>query len=223
MQSRVILLLWIISVLGCNSKVNDELEGKYLEYHENPIEDFDSMYIMRCQNYGIDNMRDSAKENQIRVLMGLPIPEKDTTYILMLKETIYGWEAAFNKYVFGELKNGKQIFTYKSETKREPDISWKDLLKEIKETGIYSISTKNKKQSAAFACGEFVKVEIVDKGRYGSFDFYDWTAIKDKTQLYKIEKLVELCRTHFGFSLLKLNIGKIKLTENCEVDTLSMQ
>jgi hypothetical protein len=168
-------------------------------------------------------MRDSAKENQIRIFMGLPIPDKDTTYILMLKETIHGWEASFNKYVFGYLKNGKEIFTFKNETKRDPDIPWKNLLQEIKKTDIYSLSTKKRSQSAAYACGEFVKVEIVEKGRYRNFDFYDWTAIVDKTQLRKIEKLIELCRAHFGFSLLKLNLDKIKLTDDCEVDTLSIQ
>jgi hypothetical protein len=210
-------MFFLILLAACN---NNKPEKKYLEYEESLLGDTDSLYIIRCLTYGLENLRDSPQNDQVRLSIATPAGEADTTQILILKETIYGWEASFNKYLLGTLSNYKPTIIYKSFTIKEPGSGWDSILKEMKHTGIYTLSDKNRKQSDAVSCTEALRIEIVKDGKYSSYDFYNWIAIEDKTQIRKIEKFIELCRQAFGFDLLKLNLDKIKTTEDCRIDTL---
>lgn len=215
-----LLILGLIVLFACNS---NKPEKKYKEYEESQITDTDSLYILRCQAFEMENLRDSAQGNQIRLSISTPSGEIDTTQMLVLKETIYGWEASFNKYLLGTLSNYKPAIIYRSSTIKEPKNGWNNFLKEMNRTGIYTLSDKNKKQSNAYSCIEALRIEIVKDGKYKSCDFFNWIAIEDKTQIRKIEKFIELCRLAFGFDLLKLNLDKIKTTKDCKIDTLSIR
>lgn len=141
----------------------------------------------------------------MRLFISQPTGDVDTAQIITLAETDFGWETSVKNFMFGTPVDKRTTSVNTNATSEKPSVSWESFFKKLEATGVYTLGSAVVKSSDSLYGTETIRLEIVKDGKYSNYSIVNWNAVQDKSQLVKIEKLIQLFQDGFGFELHPLH------------------
>ncbi|GEM_PF-2706709 len=199
----ICISLAVLSACNNNKKSNDNKQ--YLQKLSKEKEEAAAFYATKYQAYKLDDLRDSLKKYQLRLFISQPTGDVDTAQIITLAETDFGWETSVKNFMFGTPVDKRTTSVNTNATSEKPSVSWESFFKKLEATGVYTLGSAVVKSSDSLYGTETIRLEIVKDGKYSNYSIVNWNAVQDKSQLVKIEKLIQLFQDGFGFELHPLH------------------